>query len=156
MNGDDSLRRGRCAIGRGLEMRARWVLLVKAAISLVIAFFLLFFPLSVLNSLLKWPLAPVAQWEYPSAWVVIKLGYGCFAGTLIGTAIICYAASQATAATWRKPVILGLAVADVVALAVTLIPMLGGWFGYEGYVLILLWLAMAVMLLYLYVAERRP
>ena len=135
-------------------MKSKWFLLVKAVISIVVGFFLLFFPRMFLNWFLKFALTPATEWSIPEVWDVMKLGFGYFGAMLVGIAIICYFASSATASALRKKVILGLAVGDSIGFILTLIPMWNGLLGYSGYILILLWLVLALFLFYFFFTEK--
>jgi len=136
-------------------MKSKWFLLVKAAIAIVVAFFLLFFPRPFLNLFLKWGIPSGAGLASCSMlWDVIKVGFGYFGAMMVGIAIICYFASSATASALRKKVILGLAVGDSIGFILTLIPMWNGLLGYSGYILILLWLVLALFLFYFFFTEK--
>jgi len=129
-------------------MKSRWFLLVKAVISLVVAFFMLFFARTFLNWFLKAPGIPAAAQLGPYSGLgdLIKLGFGYFGVMLLGMAIICYFASNAPASVLRKKVILSLAIADTLGYLLAMIAQMSGKFTGLGWLLVILWLLLAVFL----------
>ena len=136
-------------------MKSRLFLLVKAVISIVVAFFMLFFARTFLNWFLKSPIPEAAQLgPYAGLGDLIRLGFGYFGAMLLGIAIICFFASNATASVLRKKVILGLAVADTLGLVLALFAQFSGKFSGLGWLLVLLWLALAFFLFYFFRTEK--
>jgi hypothetical protein len=136
-------------------MKSKLFLLVKAVISIVVAFFMLFFARTFLNWFLKSPIPTAAQLgPYSGLGDLIKLGFGYFGAMLLGVGIICYFASSATASVLRKKVILGLAIGDTLGLVLALIAQFSGKFGGLGWILVLLWLVLALFLFYFFFTEK--
>lgn len=131
-------------------MKSKYLLLAKALISIVLAFFMLFFATTFLNWFLKTPLP--AQLPEPAASIVglSKLGFGYFGAMLVGVALICFFASSATASVLRKKVILSLAIADTIGFVLALIAQLSGKFSGLGWLIVVLWLVLALLLAYFY------
>ena len=130
-------------------MKSKWFLVVKAVISIVVAFFMLFLPITFLNWFLKSPL-DLAQVPDPFLGLVdlTKLGFAYFGAMLVGMASICYFASDAKASPLRKKVILSLFVADTIGFILALIAQLSGKMNGLGWILVLLWLVLALGLGY--------
>lgn len=137
-------------------MKSRWFLLVKAVISLVVAFFMLFFARTFLNWFLKAPGIPEAAQLGPMSGLgdLIRLGFGYFGAMLLGVGIICYFASNATASVLRKKVILSLAIADTLGLLLALIAQFSGKFTGLGWLLVILWFLLALFLWYFFFTEK--
>ncbi len=145
-------------------MKSKWFLLAKAVISIVVAFFMLFFARTFLNWFLKTDIPDAATLDkigglagitaFSGLGNLIKLGFGYFGAMLVGVAIICYFASSATASALRKKVILGLAVGDTVGLVLALIAQFSGKFNGLGWILVLLWLVLALFLFYFFFTEK--
>ena len=140
-------------------MKSKMLLLVKAVISIVIAFLMLFFARTFLNWFLKAPGIPTAgQLDQIGAAVgqtglsglgnLIRLMSGYFGAMLLGVGVICYFASGATASALRKNVILGLFVADTIGFVLALIAQFSGKFNGLGWILVILWLVLALFLAY--------
>lgn len=130
-------------------MKSKWFLLAKAVISIVVAFFMLFFPIAFLNWFLKSPL-DLAQIPDPFLGLVdlTKLGFAYFGAMLVGVALICYFASNAAASVLRKKVMLSLFVADTIGFILALIAQLSGKFSGLGWLLVILWAVLALGLGY--------
>lgn len=137
-------------------MSSRLFLLVKAAISIVTAVFMLFFARTFLNWFLKAPGIPTAEQlgQMSSLGDLIRLGFGYFGAMLVGIAMICYFASNARASVLRKKVILSLAIADTLGLILALIAQFSGKFTGLGWILVVLWLALAFFLFYFFFTEK--
>ena len=137
-------------------MKSKWLLLVKAAISIVVAFFMMFFARTFLNWFLKAPGIPTADQlgQMSGLGDLIRLGFGYFGAMLVGIAIICYFAAGATASVLRKKVILSLGVADTIGFVLALIAQFSGKFTALGWLLVLLWLLLAFFLLYFWYTEK--
>jgi hypothetical protein len=139
-------------------MKSKWFLLVKAVISLVVAFFMLFFARTFLNWFLKAPGIPDAAtltaMKVAGLGDLIRLGFGYFGAMLLGIAIICYFASNATATVLRKKVILSLAIADTLGLVLALMAQFSGKFTGLGWLLVILWLVLALFLWYFFFTEK--
>ena len=137
-------------------MKSKWFLLVKAVISIVTGFFMLFFARTFLNWFLKAPGIPTAAQLGPMSGLgdLIKLGFGYFGAMLVGVAIICYFASSATASVLRKKVIVSLAIGDTIGLILALIAQFSGKFNGLGWILVLLWLVLALFLSYFFRTEK--
>lgn len=131
-------------------MKSKWFLLAKAVVSIVTAFFMLFFAQTFLNWFLKAPGIPTADQLGPMAGLgdLINLGFAYFGAMLVGIAIICYFASNATASVLRKKVILSLFVADSIGFILALIAQLSGKMNGLGWILVILWLVLALGLGY--------
>ena len=136
-------------------MKSKWLLLVKAAISIVVAFFMMFFARTFLNWFLKTGI-PTADQLGPMSGLgdLIRLGFGYFGAMLVGIAIICYFAAGATASVLRKKVILSLGVADTIGFVLALIAQFSGKFTALGWLLVLLWLLLAFFLFYFWYTEK--
>ncbi len=132
-------------------MKSKTFLMIKAVISIVIAFFVLFLPITFLNWFLKSPLS-LAQIPDPFLGLVdlAKLGFGYFGAMLLGVAFICFFASSAAASALRKKVILSLAIADTVGFILALIAQFSGKFNGMGWILVVIWLLLALLLAYFY------
>jgi len=137
-------------------MKSKWFLLVKAVISIVTGFFMLFFARTFLNLFLKAPGIPTAAQlgQMSGLGDLIRLGFGYFGAMLVGVAIICYFASSARASVLRKKVILGLAIGDTLGLILALIAQFSGKFNGLGWILVLLWLVLALFLSYFFRTEK--
>ena len=136
-------------------MKSKWFLLVKSAISIVIAFFMLFFARMFLNWFLKAGIPTAAELgPYSGLGDLIKLGFGYFGAMLVGIGIICFFASSATASALRKKVILGLAIGDTLGLILALIAQFSGKFTALGWIIVLLWLVLALFLWYFWYTEK--
>ena len=140
-------------------MKSRLFLLAKAVISLVVAFFMLFFARTFLNWFLKAPGIPDAATldqigglagitEFSGLGNLIRLGFGYFGAMLVGIAIICYFAAGATASALRRKVMIGLAVADTLGLILALIAQFSGKFDALGWLIVILWFILALLLAY--------
>jgi hypothetical protein len=131
-------------------MKSKWFLLAKAVVSIVTAFFMLFVARTFLNWFLKAPGIPTADQLGQMAGLgdLIKLGFGYFGAMLVGMASICYFASDAKASPLRKKVILSLFVADTIGFILALIAQLSGKMNGLGWILVLLWLVLALGLGY--------
>jgi hypothetical protein len=131
-------------------MKSKNLLLAKALISIVLAFFMLFLATTLLNVFLKNPLP--AQLPEPAASIVglVKLGFGYFGAMLVGIAAICFFASSAAESALRRKVILSLFIADAIGFVIALIAQFSGKFTALGWLLVLLWLALALLLGYFY------
>lgn len=137
-------------------MKSRSFLLIKAGISIIIAFFMLFFARTFLNWFLKTPIPTAAQLgPYSGLGDLIKLGFAYFGAMLIGIAVICYFASNATSSALRRNVILGLAIADTLGLIVDLIAQFSGKFAWQGWLVVILWLVLALFLWYFFFTEKK-
>jgi len=136
-------------------MISKWFLLVKAVISIVTGFFMLFFARTFLNWFLKTGI-PTADQLGPMSGLgdLIRLGFGYFGAMLVGVAIICYFASSATASVLRKKVVLSLAIGDTIGLILALIAQFSGKFNGLGWILVLLWLVLAFFLFYFFFTEK--
>jgi hypothetical protein len=136
-------------------MKSKWLLLAKAVISIVVAFFMLFFARTFLNWFLKTGI-PTADQLGPMSGLgdLIRLGFGYFGAMLVGIAIICYFASSATASVLRKKVMLCLGIADTIGFILALIAQFSGKFNGLGWILVLLWLLLAFFLLYFWYTEK--
>ena len=130
-------------------MKSKNFLLAKAVVSIVIAFCMLFFAITFLNWFLKTPVNP-AQIPEPLKGLVdlARLGFGYFGAMLVGVALICFFASRATASALRHQVILGLAVADTIGFVLALIAQFSGKFNGLGWILVAIWLVLALFLAY--------
>ena len=136
-------------------MKSKSFLLVKAVISIVVAFFMLFFARTFLNWFLKADIPAAAQLgPYSGLGDLIRLGFGYFGAMLVGVGIICYFASNATASVLRKKVILSLAIADTLGLVLALVAQFSGKFSGLGWILVLLWLVLALFLFYFFFTEK--
>ena len=136
-------------------MKSKWFLLVKAAISIVTAFFMLFLARTFLNWFLKTGIPTADQLGQMSGLgTLIKLGFGYFGAMLVGIALICYFASNAAASALRKKVILSLAVCDTLGLILALIAQFSGKFNGLGWILVLLWAVLAFFLFYFFFTEK--
>ncbi len=137
-------------------MKSKWLLLIKAAISIVVAFFMMFFARTFLNWFLKAPGIPTADQlgQMSGLGDLIRLGFGYFGAMLVGIAIICYFAAGATASVLRKKVILSLGIADTIGFVLALIAQFSGKFTALGWLLVLLWLLLAFFLLYFWYTEK--
>ena len=130
-------------------MKSKWFLFAKAVVSIVTAFFMLFFARTFLNWFLETPIPTADQLGQMSGLGdLIRLGFGYFGAMLVGIAILCYFASNATASELRKKVILSLFVADTIGLILALIAQLGGKMNGLGWILVVLWLVLALGLGY--------
>ena len=130
-------------------MKSKWFLVFKAVVSIVTAFFLLFFARTFLNWFLETPIPTADQLgQMAGLGDLIRLGFGYFGAMLVGIAILCYFASNATASELRKKVILSLFVADTIGLILALIAQLGGKMNGLGWILVVLWLVLALGLGY--------
>jgi len=136
-------------------MKSKYLLLAKALISIVVAFFMLFFARTFLNWFLKTGI-PTADQLGPMSGLgdLIRLGFGYFGAMLVGIAIICYFASNATATVLRKKVILSLAIADTLGLVLALMAQFSGKFTGLGWLLVILWLVLALFLWYFFFTEK--
>jgi len=132
-------------------MKSKWFLLAKAVISIVTAFFMLFFARIFLNWFLKTPI-PTADELGSLAGLgdLIRLGFGYFGAMLVGVALICYSASSSRASALRKKVILSLFCADTIGFILALIAQLSGDMNGLGWILVALWLVLALGLGYFY------
>ena len=136
-------------------MKSKSFLLVKAVISIVVAFFMLFFARTFLNWFLKADIPAAAQLgPYSGLGDLIRLGFGYFGAMLVGVAFICYFASSATASVLRKKVILGLAIGDTLGFVLSLIAQFSGKFSGLGWIIVLLWLVVALSLFYSFFTEK--
>ena len=139
-------------------MKSKMFLLIKAVISLLVAFFMLFFARTFLNWFLKAPGIPDAAtltaMKVAGLGDLIRLGFGYFGAMLLGIAIICYFASNAVASALRKKVILSLGIADTLGFVLALIAQLSGKFTGLGWLLVLLWLVLAFFLWYFFFTEK--
>jgi len=134
-------------------MKSKYLLLAKALISIVVAFFMLFLARTFLNWFLKNPIPTGDQLNaiapgLSSLGDLFKLGFGYFGAMLVGIAIICYFAAGAAASALRRKVILSLAVADTLGFILALIAQFSGKFTALGWILVLLWLILALLLAY--------
>ena len=130
-------------------MKSKWFLLFKAVVSIVTAILLLFFARTFLNWFLETPIPTADQLgQMAGLGDLIRLGFGYFGAMLVGIAILCYFASNATASELRKKVILSLFVADTIGLILALIAQLGGKMNGLGWILVVLWLVLALGLGY--------
>ena len=83
-------------------MKSKWFLFAKAVVSIVTAFFMLFFARTFLNWFLETPIPTADQLGQMSGLGdLIRLGFGYFGAMLVGIAIICYFASNATTSELR-------------------------------------------------------
>jgi hypothetical protein len=137
-------------------MKSKWFLLVKAVISIVVAFFMLFFARTFLNWFLKAPGIPTADQlgQMSGLGDLVRLGFSYFGAMLVGIAIICYFASGAMASVLRKKVILGLAIGDTIGLILALIAQFSGKFSGLGWILVILWFLLAFFLFYFFFTEK--
>lgn len=133
-------------------MKSKWFLLAKAVISIVTAFFMLFFAQTFLNWFLKAPGIPAADQlgNFSGLADLINLGFAYFGAMLVGIAAICYFASNATASALRRKVILSLFCADTIGFILALIAQLSDKFTGLGWILVILWLVLALGLGYFY------
>ena len=130
-------------------MKSKWFLLFKAVVSIVTAILMLFFARTFLNWFLETPIPTADQLgQMAGLGDLIRLGFGYFGAMLVGIAILCYFASNATASELRKKVILSLFVADTIGLILALIAQLGGKMNGLGWILVALWLVLALGLGY--------
>ena len=130
-------------------MKSKWFLLFKAVVSIVTAFFMLFFARTFLNWFLETPIPTADQLgQMAGLGDLIRLGFGYFGAMLVGIAILCYFAGNATASDLRKKVILSLFVADAIGFIVALIAQLSGKMNGLGWILVVLWLVLALGLGY--------
>lgn len=154
-------------------MNSKLVLLIKAVVSLVIAFFMIFMAKTFLgwflgsDALVKVPdelAGGLAQLAPPLAEPVTKLQAGLsdlvklmsafFGAGLVGIGLICFFASNATASALRKNVLISLAVADTIGFIFALIAQLKGAFTGLGWIIVLLWLVLAALLAYSWSTEK--
>ncbi|HNS52045.1 MAG TPA: hypothetical protein PKO09_12790 [Anaerolineae bacterium] len=136
-------------------MKSKWFLWAKAVISIVIAFFMLFFARTYLNWLLKTGIPTNEQLGQMSGLGdLIRLGFGYFGAILVGNAVICYFAANSTASVMRKRVILGLAVADTIGLILALIAQFSGKFSGLGWINVVIWLMLAFFLWFFFFTEK--
>jgi hypothetical protein len=135
-----------------LQMKSKYLLLAKAVISIVIAFFMLFFARTFLNWFLKAPGIPAAaqleQMGVGGLGNLIRLGFAYFGAMLVGVAIICFFASSAAASPLRNKVMISLAIADTIGFVLALIAQFSGKFSGLGWLIVLLWLVLALFLGY--------
>jgi hypothetical protein len=130
-------------------MKSKRFLLFKAVVSIVTAILMLFFARTFLNWFLETPIPTADQLgQMAGLGDLIRLGFGYFSAMLVGIAILCYFASNATASELRKKVILSLFVADTIGLVLALIAQLGGKMNGLGWILVVLWLVLALGLGY--------
>ena len=137
-------------------MKSRLFLLIKAGMSIILAFFMLVVARTFLNWFLKAPGIPTAAQLGPYSGLgdLIKLGFAYFGAILVGVAIICYFASNAKASAFRRNVILGLAIADTLGFILALIAQFSGKFTGLGWLVVLLWLVLALFLWYFFFTEK--
>jgi hypothetical protein len=134
-----------------LQMKSKMFLLVKAVISIVIAFLMLFFAVTFLNWFLKTGVPAAAQLGPMSGLRdLIRLMSGYFGAMLLGVGLICFFASSVPVSALRKNVILGLFVADAIGFVLALIAQFSGKFSGRGWLLVALWLVLALFLAYFY------
>ncbi|MBN1135602.1 MAG: hypothetical protein JXM73_03410 [Anaerolineae bacterium] len=139
-------------------MKSKYLLLAKALISIVIAFFMLFFARTFLNWFLKTGIPDAATLDqigglagitgFSGLGNLIKLGFGYFGAMLVGVAIICFFASSATASALRKNVMISLAIADTIGFVLALIAQFSGKFNGLGWILVAIWFLLALFLAY--------
>ena len=119
-------------------MKSKSFLLVKAVISIVVAILSLLLPATF------------------AGWFGMELGSGGalmarFFGALMGcVGLVCYFASGATASALRKNLILTLFVTDTIGFILGLIGQIQGIFDALGWLLVALWLVLALLLGYFY------
>jgi hypothetical protein len=137
-------------------VKSKWFLLIKAVLSIVIAILMLFFARTFLNWFLKAPGIPTAAQlgKMSDLGNLIRLGFGYLGAMLAGVGIICYFASSATASALRKKVVLGLAVGDTIGFVLALVAQLSGKFTGLGWILVVLWLVLALFLFYYFFTEK--
>lgn len=132
-------------------MKSKYLLLVKAVISIVLAVLMLFLPITFLNWFLKTPLDTAQIPEQFTGLVdLTKLGFAYFGAMLVGIGLICYLASSATASVLRRKVILSLAIADAIGFVLSLIGQFSGKFSATGWIVVILWFLLALFLAYFY------
>ncbi len=151
-------------------MKSKWFLLVKAVISIVIALCMIFFAKTFLGWFLVSPVlsklpdqvaaalgqlaGPVGEPLRAGMADLVKLISTFFGATLLGIGLICYFASNATASVLRQKVILSLAVADTLGFIFTLVAQLRGAFTGLGWILVILWLVLALFLWFFFFTEK--
>jgi len=154
-------------------MNTKLVLLIKSAVSIIIAFFMLFLATTFLGWFLKSSFLAQVPAElaaglgqaspqlaggvtqlHAGVVGVVKLISAFFGAMLVGVAAICYFASNATASGLRKKVVLSLAIADTLGFIFTLIAQLRGLFSGLGWILVLLWLVLAALLAFVFVTDK--
>ena len=119
-------------------MNSKTVLLVKALISVVLALLLLFLP------------STFGGWFGLPSQDVGNLMARFFGVALLGIGLICYVSSSATASALRKNVILSLFITDTIGFILALIAQLQGAFNGLGWLIVALWLILALLLGYSY------
>lgn len=119
-------------------MVSRWFLLVKAVVSILVAIFMLFLP------------ATFGGWFGLSVTPVTEAMARFFGAAMVGIALICYFASDATASALRRKTILSLCVGDTIGFIVQLVAQLGGLFNALGWILVVIWALLALGLAYFY------
>jgi hypothetical protein len=136
-------------------MKSKWFLLIKAAISIVSGFFMLFLARTFWNWFLKTPIPTAEQLGDMSTFLdLFKFGFSFFGAMLVGIAIICYFASSARASVLRKNVMLSLGIGDTIGFILALLGQFSGKFTGLGWILVLLWLVLAAFLFYYYFTEK--
>ena len=133
-------------------MNSKNVLLVKAAISIVLAVFMLFFPITFLNWFLKQGVDVAAiEANFPAVASIpdlVNLGFAYFGAMLAGVGLICFFGASATASVLRKNVIISLAIADTIGFVLALIAQFSGKFTGLGWIIVVLWAVLALLLAY--------
>jgi hypothetical protein len=132
--------------------------LVSAVVALIVAVFMLFFPITFLNWFLKAALPTGAQLDQIGAAVgglsgllgLIKLGFGLFGAVLIGVAIIRYFASSSAAAALKNKLMLGFGVADLIGLILTLMAAFNAKFNGMTWILVIVWLVLVLFEAYFF------
>jgi hypothetical protein len=132
-------------------VNSRNLLLAMAVISVVMAVFMMFFPITFLNWFLK--TAIPAQFPPEMAAVedmvdLAKLGFAFFGAMLAGIGVVCFFASNATASVLRKNVIMGMAFGTVIGFVLCLIAQLSGKFTGLGWILVAIWALLAILQAY--------
>ncbi len=131
-------------------MNSKNLLLIMTVISIVMAIFMIFLPVTFLN----WFLKTAIPAEFPPEMAAVedmvglaKLGFGFFGAMLAGIAVIGglgFFASDATASAVRKNVIMGMTFGTIIGFVLTLVAMLSGKFNGFGWILVVIWALLAV------------
>jgi hypothetical protein len=122
-----------------------------AVIAVVMAVFMIFFPITFLNWFLKTPIP--AQFPPEMAAVedmvdLAKLGFAFFGAMLAGIGVVSVLASNASASVLRRNVIIGMAPGTVIGFVLSLIAMLSGMFTGLAWILVAIWALLAILQAY--------
>lgn len=132
--------------------------LVSAAVALIVAVFMLFFPITFLNWFLKAALPTAAQLDQIGAAVgglsgllgLIKLGFGLFGAVLVAIAVIRFFASSSAASALKNKLMLGLGIGDLIGLILTLLAALNAKFNGLTWILVVVWLVLLLFEAYFF------